>query len=68
MKIDWKKLGRHLKKMREDGETGLREAAREAGIGHATWCRAEQGKPLSAAHFMGLCAWMGEPPYTYFRQ
>lgn len=54
--FNWKTFGRHLRDMREDSDLGLRETARDANIHHATWCRAEQGKPLTVPIFLRLCA------------
>lgn len=68
MRVDWKRFGKELKAMREATDAGLREAARGAGIGHATWCRAEQGKVLSAPHYLALCAWMESHPFKFYHQ
>jgi transcriptional regulator with XRE-family HTH domain len=66
-KINWKRFGKSLKDVREAADLGLREAARDAGLGHATWCRAEQGKVVSAPHYLALCAWMEVHPFRHFQ-
>lgn len=64
-KFKWKLFGRHLREMRKSADIGLREIARQEGIGHATWCRAEQGKPITAPNFLKLCDWMDSNPFQY---
>jgi transcriptional regulator with XRE-family HTH domain len=66
MRVDWKRFGLKLKEIREAGDLGLREAARDIEIGPATWCRAEQGKVVSVPHYLALCAWMEVHPFRYF--
>lgn len=67
MKIDWIKFGLVLKHMREGGDVGLREAARDSGIDKAAWSRAERGKPVSAVNYLALCSWMEVHPFKHFR-
>lgn len=67
VKLDWKKFGHQLRDLREGGETGLREAARETGIDKAAWSRAENGKPVSVPNYLALCAWMEVHPFRHFR-
>jgi hypothetical protein len=66
IKIDWKAFGSQVKTMREAGELGLREASREVGISHSVWCRVEQGKPVTAQHYLALCSWVAMNPYKHF--
>lgn len=66
VRIDWTEFGRCLKDAREAGDGGLRETAKEAGVSHSTWCRAEQGKPISAPHYLALCAWIPIHPFRHF--
>lgn len=67
-KFNWKSFAHHLREMREAADLGLREAARSAGTHHATWCRAEQGKPLTVPIFLRLCDWMNSNPFQYLPQ
>lgn len=61
----WKDFARDVRAMRENMQLGLRESARCLKIHHATWCRAEQGKPIAVADFIFFCDWMGIDP-TYY--
>lgn len=61
----WKLFGKHLREMRQSADLGLREAARELKFDKATWCRAEQGKPISVPQFIFLCDWMDASPFQY---
>lgn len=63
--FNWPLFGSDLRKTREVAKVGLREIAREHGIHHATWCRAEQGKPITVPHFLQICEWMGADPFQY---
>lgn len=67
MKVDWYRFGKTLRCFREDAELGLREAANDAGIDKAAWCRAENGKPVSVVNYLALCTWMEVHPFRYFR-
>lgn len=64
--FNWKRFGADIKSTR--GECGLRSAARALGIHHATWCRAEQGKPIEAPDFVFLCDWMSKAPAHYLKK
>lgn len=65
MRLDWNLFAKDLLHTREGWECGLRNAASEAGISHSTWSRAENGKPISAEHFLMLCHWMNASPLRY---
>lgn len=64
-KFKWKKFGADVKRFRCDLKVGLREVALQQRIHHATWCRAEQGKPVTVPIFLRLCEWMVRNPYEY---
>lgn len=64
-RFKWKQFGRDLRNERESRDIGLRECARARKIHHATWCRAEAGKPLTVPIFLFLCEWMGSHPQAY---
>jgi transcriptional regulator with XRE-family HTH domain len=64
-KFNWEAFGRNLREMREAAELGLREVARDECIDKATWCRAEQGKPITVPIFLYLCNWMNSSPFAY---
>jgi hypothetical protein len=68
MKFRWKEFGSDLRNVRENSFLGLRAAARKLKIHHATWCRAEQGKPIEAPTLIFLCEWMGNDPIIYSRR
>lgn len=61
----WKEFGADLRWCRQSADLGLREIARELRVHHATWCRAENGKPLTVPVFLFLCDWMGMNPQHY---
>lgn len=61
-RFKWKLFGQRLRDTREAAGLGLREAARDLKVSHATWCRAEHGEPISVPHFVKLCDWMNEIP------
>lgn len=61
----WKHFGQSLRTHRTAFGWGLREAARETGVHHATFCRAEHGKPIEAPDFIYLCWWIGVKPEDY---
>ena len=65
MKVKWKKFGGHIRQARLERGLGLRETARSLNIHHATWCRAESGKPVSVPYFLFLCDWMKSNPFQY---
>ncbi len=65
MKFRWKEFGKDLKGNRVNSFLGLRMAAHSLKISKATWCRAEQGKPIAAPTFIYLCDWMGNDPTQY---
>jgi transcriptional regulator with XRE-family HTH domain len=44
---------------------GIREAAREVGISHATLSRVENGKIPDLDTFGKICIWLGEDPAVY---
>lgn len=64
-RFKWKAFGRDLRECRHAADLGLRELARELKIHHATWCRAENGKPLTVPIFLFLCDWLGVDPQIY---
>lgn len=66
--IVWKKFGKDVKVHREERGLGLREAARALHVAAATWCRIEQGKPVDAAVFLWVAAWIGKEASLYVRQ
>lgn len=66
MRFDWKRFGKQLRSLREDGEVGLREVCRETGIDKAAWSRAENGKAVSVPNYLALCAWMEVHPFRHF--
>lgn len=61
----WKQFGRDVRAMRGNMQMGLREAGRCLKIHHATWCRAEAGKPIAVADFVFFCDWMDHEPTQY---
>lgn len=61
----WKLFAKHLREMRESADIGLRDIAREQGVSKSAWCRAEQGKPVTAPTFLKLCEWMDSNPFQY---
>lgn len=63
----WRQFGRDLRANRTAFGWGLREAARETKTHHATFCRAEMGKPIEVADFVFLCRWIGAQPADYLR-
>ena len=65
LKFMWKQFGKDVRAARESTEYGLRQMARDLNIHHATWCRAEQGKPVTVEHFLFLCEWMEINPLQY---
>ncbi len=65
MKFNWKKFGRDLRETREAMGLGLRQCSRDLSIHHATWCRAEMGKPVTVPHYVFLCEWMDSDPLSY---
>ena len=64
----WKQFGADLKAHRTAFEWGLREAARVTKTHHATFCRAEHGKPIEVPDFLYLCWWCGLNPQDYLRR
>lgn len=64
-RFKWKQFGTDLRDVREAMDCGLRELARELKIHHATFCRAENGKPVTVPIFLFLCDWMGRDPQIY---
>lgn len=64
-RFKWKQFGHDLREMRQAADLGLHELARELKIHHATWCRAENGKPLTVPIFLFICDWMGVNPQSY---
>jgi transcriptional regulator with XRE-family HTH domain len=44
---------------------GIREAAKEVGISHATLSRVENGKIPDLDTFGKICVWLGEDPAVY---
>ncbi len=65
MKFKWRKFGSALRSYREDNGFGLRQVARGMKVHHATWCRAESGKPVTVPVFILLCEWMNANPFQY---
>lgn len=64
-RFKWKQFAGDVRKMRDNMQMGLREAARCLGIHHATWCRAEQGKAIEVEDFVFICDWMAKEPTEY---
>lgn len=54
---DWELIGAIAKRHR--GARGVREAAREIGISHATLSRVERGFAPDARTLQRVCAWLG---------
>ena len=50
-----------------DNRMGLREAAKQIGIGSSTLNRIENGKPCDMATFCLVICWLAEQPNTYFK-
>lgn len=63
----WKQFGADLKAHRTAFGWGLREAARKTKTHHATFYRAENGKPIEVPDFLYLCSWTGLNPNHYLR-
>jgi hypothetical protein len=61
----WKRFASDLTAERQIDGLGLREAARLSGVHHATYCRAEHGKPIETADFVFLCWWTGLNAISY---
>ncbi len=51
-----------LKLKQKRGKRGIREVAREIGIGHATLSRIESGKQPDLATFTKICIWLNVDP------
>ena len=51
-------LGAMLRLHRNVSERDLRAVAADIGIGHATLCRIEQGKPMDLATWLKVQAWL----------
>lgn len=50
-------LGRLVQQKR--GDQGIRGAAKEIGIGHATLSRVERGRLPDLENYQKICAWLG---------
>jgi DNA-binding XRE family transcriptional regulator len=50
-----------------DNRMGLREAAKQIGIGSSTLNRIESGKPCDIDTFCLVIVWLAEQPNTYFK-
>ena len=60
MTIDWvKKIADELASARKAKDIGVRTAASEVGVTTSTYCRAENGKPVSSHKFVQLLEWLG---------
>lgn len=68
-RFNWGKLGRDIQRGMKRGDLGLREAARQLGIHHATFCRAANGQPISVPDFAYMCAWLNcnSAKYLYIK-
>lgn len=53
-------LGRRLQQKR--GKLGIRAAAQQIGISHATLSRIERGHLPDLENFRKICVWLGEDP------
>jgi transcriptional regulator with XRE-family HTH domain len=53
-------LGRRVQRKR--GEMGIRAAAKEIGISHATLSRIERGHLPDLENYRKICSWLGEDP------
>lgn len=67
-RIDWGRFGRAVSDVRCANGFGLREQARELGLSHATLHRAENGKAVSPAAFIMLCAFAVTDPYKFLKR
>jgi DNA-binding XRE family transcriptional regulator len=65
--ISWREFGRDLRAVRTASDESLAEFAKGIGINKATVSRVENGRSVSANHFMALCAMCKLSPWTYFR-
>lgn len=65
--ISWRDFGRDLRAVRIAWDESLAEFAKGIGINKATVSRVENGKSVSADHFMALCAMCKLSPWSYFR-
>ena len=65
--ISWRDFGRDLRAVRVASDESLAEFAKGIGINKATVSRVENGKSVSADHFMALCSMCKLSPWTYFR-
>lgn len=64
-RFKWKAFGRSLRRYREEYGWSLRHVARVNKITHSTWCRAENGLPVTVPAFLYLCQWMNARPYDF---
>jgi len=55
------KLGEMLRLWRSVHRIDGKTAAKQVGIAHATYCRAELGKTLDVPNFLKLVAWLHKP-------
>jgi DNA-binding Xre family transcriptional regulator len=67
VKIQWKQFASDIRAERASRDRGLRQFAKDIRMDKATVCRAEGGKPLTAANFLALCAACNCSPWAYFR-
>ena len=58
-------LGETIKARREHLGLGLREAARDAGVSHATLSRVERGEDPDIPNFAKLCRWLQLAPTMF---
>ncbi len=61
-------LGETLKARREHLSLGLREAAKLAGVSHATLSRVERGEDPDIPNFAKLCQWLGLAPTMFLSE
>ena len=55
-------LGRRV--LQHRGELGIRAAAKQIGISHATLSRIERGHLPDLENYQKICVWLGEDPET----
>jgi transcriptional regulator with XRE-family HTH domain len=64
--LDLEALGSDLRQLRQDTGQSVRQAAAAAEVSFMTFSRVESGSQPDLATFIKLCAWLGNPPETYF--
>lgn len=64
--LDVDALGEMLRQRRTSAGLSIRKAAEAAGVSFMTLSRVEAGAQPDLATFLHLCAWLHEPPETFF--